>query len=525
MKCPKPIVLAVLDGWGETQEKRGNAILNAKLPTTDKLNRYYPKVLLQASGISVGLPWGECGNSEVGHQTMGTGQVIYQNLPRITKAIEDGSIFTNPALLEAIDWTKKTNSSLHLFGLVSDGAVHSHIDHLLAILDLAKEQGVTNLFIHALTDGRDTAPNIAERFIQKLEQKLDKLGVGKIATLAGRYYTMDRNENWDRTEKGYRAMVSGEGIKTKKPIAAIRDQYQKNVFDEMLEPVVIVDNNGNPVGNIKDNDAVIFFNYREDRARQITKAFCEDKFDKFDVSAGPKNLFFVGMVEYEKGLPPHIAFPPQEILTCLGKILSEHKKNQLRIAETEKYAHVTYFFNGGEEKPYEGEDHIMVPSPKVTSYAETPEMSAKGITAKLIAAINEDKYDFILVNYANPDMVGHTGDMAASIKAVETVDQCLESVIEAVLARGGALLVTADHGNVEELINLQTGVRDTEHSTNPVPCWLVTPFNHKERVSDQAYTLGASGILCDLTPTVLELFKIEKPDNFQSESLLPLLRD
>lgn len=524
MKCPKPIVLVVLDGWGETQETRGNAILNATLPVTDKLNKFYPKILLQASGISVGLPWGECGNSEVGHQTMGTGQVIYQNLPRITRAIEDGSIYSNPALLEAIAHTKKHQSRLHIFGLVSDGSVHSHIDHLLAILDVAKEQNVAELFVHAITDGRDTPPNIAEKFIKELQLKLDKMKLGKIASLAGRFYTMDRNENWDRIKKGYNAMVKGEGIHEHDPVEAIKNSYKKNIFDEELEPVVIVDNNNEPVGRIQDNDAIVFFNYREDRARQITQVFCQKDFNKFNVSSLPKNLHFVGMVEYEKGLPEHVVFPTEDITVCLGKILAKHGKKQLRIAETEKYAHVTYFFNGGQEEPFKDEDHILVQSKKVKSYAELPEMSAEKVTQKLLKAISEDTYDFILVNYANPDMVGHTGDMPASIKAVEKVDECLGRLIDAVLEKRGVLLITADHGNVEELINLKTGVKDTEHSTNPVPCWLVTPDNQRERVGQETI-MDANGILCDITPTILELFGIEKPKELQSESLIPMLQD
>lgn len=523
METPKPIVLVVLDGWGESTQKRGNALLNAKLPTTEMLDANYPKILLQASGIAVGLPWGECGNSEVGHQTMGTGQIIYQNLPRITRAIEDGTIFTNKTLVEAAEWTRKHNSALHFFGLLSDGAVHAHIDHLFAMLEFAKEQNVAKVFVHVITDGRDTAPNIADKYVGKLQQKLDKLELGKIASVAGRYYTMDRNDNWDRVEKGYEAMVAGKGIQETDAIEAIKKQYQKEVYDEMIEPVVIVDEKGQPVGQVADEDAVIFFNYREDRARMIAKAFCDDEFDKFPVAHHPEKIFFAGMVEYEKGLPKQVIFPMEEIKTCLGKALSEKQKRQLRIAETEKYAHVTYFFNGGREKAFDGEDHILVESKKVPSYAEIPEMSAEEITQKLLGAIGSGVYDFILVNYANPDMVGHTGDMPASIKAVEKVDECLGRVIEVVLKQQGLLLITADHGNVEELVNLKTGEKDTEHSTNPVPCWLVTPSNNKKGRPNMA--TAPSGILCDIAPTILELFGIPKPDKLQSESLLPFLAD
>lgn len=522
MKQYKPVVLIVLDGWGESPEKTGNAILNASLPTMEKIDHFYPKILLQASGISVGLPWGENGNSEVGHQAMGTGQIIYQSLPRITISIEDNSFFSNPAFLAAIEHAKNNNSALHLMGLVSDGGVHAHIDHLLALLELVKEKDLDRVFIHMITDGRDTGPETAEKFLEKLQKKMASLGIGQIATVAGRFFTMDRNENWDRIEKGYVAMVKGEGLQEKDPLEGIKKQYAKKVFDENLEPMVMVDDAGQPIGRIQDNDSIIFFNYREDRARQISQAFCQKGFSKFDVSSLPKNLFYVGMVEYEDGLLEHVAFPPQKIRTSLGKIIADHKLNQLRIAESEKYAHVTYFFNGGVEQPYSGEDHELVPSKKVDSYSSVPEMSAQEITDKVLAALKKKHYDFILINYANADMVGHTGDFKASIKAVETLDACMAQLIPAVLEQSGCLLVTADHGNAEEVINLKTGERDTEHSNYPVPCWLITPDNHQEK--EISLVTDASGILSDITPTVLELLGIAKPADMESESLIPMLQ-
>lgn len=525
MAKQKPVVLVVLDGWGEWNNPLGNPVPLSNLPTIDKLNRYYPKTLLQASGMSVGLPWGIYGNSEVGHQTMGTGQIIYQFLPVITAAIENGKFFENEVLLQAVEWTKKHNSKLHLMGMISNGAVHSHIDHLNALLEFASEQKAEKVFIHAITDGRDTAPKAALDFIQKIQKKSSDLGVGKIASLVGRYFTMDRNTNWDRIEKGFRLMTEGEGAKETDPAAAIKKQYNKDVTDEYIEPIVITDASGEPIGNIEENDAVIFFNFRKDRARQITQAFEQKDFDHFEKAKKPENVFFACFSEYEKGLCENIAFPAQEITTRLGQIFEENGLAQLRIAETEKFAHVTYFFNGGAEKPYKGEDRIPVLSKSVSSYAEIPEMSAFEVTDKLVAAIKDKQknYDFVLVNYANPDMVGHTGDINAAVKALEATDKCLDRLITTVLEENGCLIITADHGNVEEMTNQRTGERDTEHSTNPVPCWYIDPTNHRDQPLQDITLPPIEGMLVDLAPTILSLLGIRKEPEMTGQDLLDVL--
>jgi len=524
MRKLKPIVLVVLDGWGETTEKKGNPLAVAKLPTIKKLDQFYPKIYLQASGISVGIPWGESGNSEIGHQTMGSGRITYQSLPRIALAIESGTFFQNKYILEAMKKAKREKKAFHILGLLSDGGVHAHIDHIFAVLEMAKEEGLEKVFVHAITDGRDTPPASAEKYIQKLQRKINALEIGEIATLSGRYYAMDRNNNWDRTEKAFRAMVEGDGIIEEDPLEAVQKQFKKKIYDEYLEPVVLC-KNGKPVTKIQDGDVVFFVNYREDRARQLTKAFVEKNFDKFSKKTKrPKNITFVTMTEYEKDLPVIVAFPSEKIDKTLGEILSENGKKQLRIAETEKYAHVTYFFNGGKEKPSPGEDRILIPSKNTPSYADTPEMSAREITKRLVEEIEKDKYDFILVNYANPDMVGHTGDFDASVKAVEVVDECLEVLIKSVLKKGGCLIITADHGNVEEVINLRTGERDTEHSSNPVPCWFATPYNHSEEPKEnENEDKKARGLLCDIAPTILDLFDLPKPSLMTGDSLLPWL--
>lgn len=524
MAKKQPMVLVVLDGWGEWDNPQGNPIPLSNLPTIDKMNRYYPKTLLQASGMSVGLPWGIYGNSEVGHQTMGTGQIIYQFLPVITAAIESGKFFENEVLLEAVEWTKKHNSNLHFLGMISNGAVHSHIDHLSALLEFANEQQLENVFIHGITDGRDTAPKAAIEFIQKIQSKSKHMGVGKLASLIGRYFTMDRNKNWDRIEKGFRLMTEGEGIKATDPIRAVEEQYKENTTDEYMKPIVITDQSGQPVGNIKENDAVIFFNFRKDRARQITQAFEQPDFDRFKEAQKVNNVFFSCFSEYEKDLCKNIVFPTQEITTRLGQIFEEGDLSQLRIAETEKFAHVTYFFNGGAEKPYKGEDRIPVLSKSVASYAEAPEMSALEVTDKLVDAIKKKDYDFILVNYANPDMVGHTGDINAAVKALETTDTCLERLITTVLEKDGCLLVTADHGNVEEMTNMRTGERDTEHSTNPVPCWLITASNHRDEPLQEVKLPPVEGMLVDLPPTILELMDLQKDPEMTGQSLLDVLK-
>jgi 2,3-bisphosphoglycerate-independent phosphoglycerate mutase len=522
-KKKKPIVLVILDGWGEWDIEKGNPVVKSKLPLIDRLNAHYPKTYLQASGMAVGLPWGVRGNSEVGHQTIGSGQIVFQFLPTITTAIGEGSFFKNEQLLGAFAWAKKNNSNLHAIGLLSDGSVHSHIEHLFALLEMAKNNGVKEVYIHAITDGRDTHPQSAKRFIEMLENKIKEIGIGKIATLSGRYFTMDRNNNWDRVEKAFLALTSGIGIIEKNAHEAIDNQYARNIFDEYLEPVILTGDNGEPVAQIKDNDAMICFNFRKDRSRQITRAFVVPGFDQFKQAKQPANIKYVCFAPYEEGLPADVAFHEQEITVRLGEILSKNWKRQLRIAETEKYAHVTYFFNGGMEEPFFYEDRILIPSKRVTTYADAPEMSATEITEKLIEAMSKNNYDFILVNYANSDMVGHTGNYAAAVKALQHVDGCLEKLIEAVFAKGGELIITADHGNVEEMLNIYTGEPDTQHSKNVVPCWYVSESSWIEG-QDKPKKIEAGGLLVDLAPTVLELLGFEKDPRMVGSSLLRQFR-
>jgi 2,3-bisphosphoglycerate-independent phosphoglycerate mutase len=515
----KPVVLIVLDGWGLGEEGKGNAIAAAKLPTFKKINEYYPQMAIQASGISVGLPWGEPGNSEVGHMTLGSGKVIYQNMPRITMAIQDGEFYKNPVFLKAVENAKKNNSAIHLVGLVSKGSVHSNIDHLYALVEIMKYQKMEKVFLHIFTDGRDSAPTSGLESVRELETKLEKFGVGKIATISGRYFGMDRNNNWDRIQKAYDAMVNGIGEKTSNLEDYIKNSYKKEIFDEYLEPACF-EEDGETIGRIQENDSVIFFNYREDRARQLTKSFVVPGFSKFPIT-NFKNLFFATMTQYEDNLPAEIAFPPIKITMCLGKVLSEHGLKQLRLAETEKFAHVTYFFNGGNEEPFPGEDRIIVPSKDTSDFSKVPEMSAHEITQKTLENLEKETYDFMLINFANADIVGHTGKVEAAVKAVETIDGCLEEIIKKVLSQGGCLLVTADHGNVEEMVNNHTGERDTEHSANPVPLWFITPENHRPEPGPER-PQNVAGLLSDIAPTVLDILQIEKPKDMTGESLLEM---
>lgn len=518
----RPFVLVVLDGWGLSNTVHGNPIREATLPTFDKLNRYYPMVSLQASGISVGLPWNTAGNSEVGHMTMGAGRIIYQNLPRIALSIQDRSFFQNQTLLEAINQVKTKKSHLHLMGLVSSGAVHSHREHLLALLRLAKEQGLEQVTVHAFTDGRDSSPTAGLTQIQEIEREMQLIGIGEIGSLCGRHLAMDRNNNWDRIEKAYRMLTEGVGATTEDPVLFLEQLYAKGTTDEFIEPTLIVKKDGPRI--IQDGDAVIFFNFREDRARGLTKAFVTPDFDGFTRTKIP-DIYFATMTEYEKGLPAHVAFPPEEVHDSLGETLSKAGLTQLRIAETEKYAHVTYFFNGGNEEAFPGEDRMLVPSPTVAHFDEQPEMSAPEVTNTLIEKIQSGKYDFILVNYANPDMVGHTGNEEASIQAVEATDKSLSLLIPVVLKAGGAMIVTSDHGNVEEMINPMTGEHDTEHSTSPIPLWYITPTNHREKRAEvmMREQNEVQGLLSDVAPTVLNILGIKQPDIMNGTSLLPLL--
>ena len=520
----KPVVLVVLDGWGLSNNLRGNAIKKAKKPTIDKITKYYPLKALQASGLSVGIPWGESGNSEVGHMTIGAGKIIYQSLPRISLSIQDGSFFHNEALMGAIENVKTKKSSLHIMGLLSDGSVHSSSEHLYALIELASQQEIENLFIHIFTDGRDSSPTSGTSVVKKLHDKLAAKNSGKIATICGRNWAMDRNNNWDRIDKAYQLLTQGTGEKIEDPVEYLRSSYKKGVTDEYVEPGVVIED-GEPVGLIGKGDSVIFFNFREDRARQLAKAFVLPEFTKIKRDQRIP-LEFVTLTSYEKDLPVSVAFPPEKVTNGLGELISRKQKKQLRIAETEKYAHVTYFLNGGNEEPWDGEDRILIPSPAVSKFDESPKMSAEELTQRTIASIEQEKYDFIAMNYANADMVGHTGNEEATIMAVEEVDKNLKKLIPAILKAGGCLLITADHGNAEEIRNLNSGEVDTEHSSNPVPLWYITPDNHREKSQEEIDEdmSEAGGLLSDIAPTILELMEIEKPPEMNGESLLSILK-
>ena len=506
----KPTVLLILDGYGERKEKDGNAIALANTPVMDKLKKEFPYVEGQASGLFVGLPDGQMGNSEVGHMNMGAGRIVYQELTRITKAIEDGDFFENKALKEAVEHCKKENSALHFMGLVSSGGVHSHIGHIYGLLELAKRAGLKKVYLHAFLDGRDTPPDSGKSFLMDVEKKMRELGVGEIATISGRYYAMDRDKNYDRVEKAYRAMVDGTGEKASSVEEAIDASYAKKVYDEFVLPTVI--EKDGTVHTVSDGDAMIFFNFRPDRAREICHAFCDDEFNFFNRGAR-KKVFFVCFTDYDPTIPnKRVAFEKEEIHNTLGEVVSNLGKNQLRIAETEKYAHVTFFFNGGREEPYKNEDRILVPSPKeVPTYDLKPEMSCYTVTEKLTEAIRSGKYDLVVANFANPDMVGHTGVLSAAIKAIEVVDECMGKVVDAVESMHGNLFILADHGNADIMIDEKTGEPYTAHTTNPVPFILV---------SDEKHKLREGGCLADIAPTLLELMEIPQPKEMTGKSLL-----
>ncbi len=508
----KPVVLMVLDGYGLNDKTEGNAIAQANTPVMDKLMAECPFVKGNASGLSVGLPDGQMGNSEVGHMNIGAGRIIYQELTRITKAIEEGSFFENKALLSAVDNVKKSGSDLHLFGLLSDGGVHSHNTHLYGLLELAKRNNIENVYIHTFLDGRDTAPTSGKGFIEDLQTKIDEIGVGKIASVHGRYYAMDRDNNWDRVQKAYDALVKGEGIMASDAVQAVADSYANDVNDEFVVPTVIT-TEGSPIATIKPNDSVIFFNFRPDRAREITRTFCDEKFDKFERVKGFMPLTFVCFTDYDETIDnKQVAFVKESISNTFGEFLAANGKTQLRLAETEKYAHVTFFFNGGVEEPNKDEERSLVKSPSVATYDLQPEMSAPEVGERLDAAITSDKYDVIIINFANPDMVGHTGIIPAAIKAVERIDQCVGSAVEAVKKVGGVLFICADHGNAEQMIDYDTGAPFTAHTTNPVPFILVN--------YDDAYTLREGGCLADIVPTLIEIMELKQPAEMTGKSLL-----
>ena len=506
----KVTMLMILDGFGDNKNKDGNAIKLAKTPNIDKLMKKYPNTDIYTSGLHVGLPEGQMGNSEVGHTNIGAGRIVYQELTRITKSIEEGEFFSNPEFIAAIDNCKKNHSKLHIMGLLSDGGVHSHNRHLYGLLEMAKRRDFEDVYVHCFLDGRDTPPASAENYIIQLENKMKEKGIGKIATISGRFYSMDRDKRWQRIEKSYNAMVNGKGIKATSPIKAIEDSYQKEVFDEFVEPTVIYDGE-KPVAKIEDGDSVIFFNFRPDRAREITRTIVDEKFNEFETKK--LNVHFVCFTNYDETMPNvKIAFKKEPLKNTFGEVVSNNNLTQLRIAETEKYAHVTFFFNGGEEKQYKGEDRILVPSPKVETYDMKPDMSANEVTEKVVEALEADKYDVVILNFANTDMVGHTGSLEAAIKAVETVDNCVGKIVNVIEKKKGNLIITADHGNAEQMIDYKTGEPHTAHTTNPVPIILVTP---KKEIK-----LRENGKLADLAPTMLELMGIDKPKEMTGESLI-----
>ncbi|MCI9427446.1 MAG: 2,3-bisphosphoglycerate-independent phosphoglycerate mutase [Eubacterium sp.] len=509
----KPTVLMILDGFGLNDKSEGNAIAQADTPVIDKLMKDYPFVEGNASGLAVGLPDGQMGNSEVGHLNMGAGRIVYQELTRITKEIEDGDFFKNPELLDAVANVKNNGSDLHFYGLLSDGGVHSHNTHLYGLLELAKREGVENVYVHCFLDGRDTSPTSGKGFIEALEAKMKEIGVGKIASICGRYYAMDRDNRWDRVEAAYKMLTLGDGVKADSAEAAITASYADDKTDEFVLPTVI-EENGAPVATIKDKDSIVFFNFRPDRAREITRTFCADDFTGFD--RGPrKDVKYVCFSEYDVTIPNKtVAFKKVELENTFGQFLAACGKTQARIAETEKYAHVTFFFNGGVEEPNQGEERILVNSPKVATYDLQPEMSAPMVCDKLVEAILSGKYDVIIINFANPDMVGHTGVEAAAIKAVETVDACVGRAVDALLEADGQMFICADHGNVEQLIDYENGGSFTAHTINPVPFILVN--------YDSAYTLREGGCLADIVPTMIEMMGLEQPEEMTGKSLLAL---
>jgi len=513
---PKPIILTVLDGWGFSLETKGNAIALARKPNYDAILQNFPSTLVHTSGPRVGLPEGQMGNSEVGHLNIGAGRVIHMDITKVDLAIADGSLFKNELLLSAMQ--RGRERALHLLGLVSDGGVHSHIEHIYALLRMARENKVERVFVHCFMDGRDTPPNSGIDFLRALEQKMREYGVGKIATVVGRYYAMDRDNRWERIERAYRAMVHGDAeSKLSDPVEAMRRSYEQGVTDEFVLPVVITDGEAagaQPRGLIRDDDAVIFFNFRADRARQTTRALAEPGFDEITDAKRRKNLFYVAMTQYEKTWPwLRYVFGPEKVEHILANVFAEMNLKNLRVAETEKYAHVTYFFNGGIEKPFGGEERILVASPKVATYDLKPEMSAAGIADTVENAVEKGEFDAIVMNFANADMVGHSGKLEAAIKAVEAVDECLGRIYRALRdrANAGAWIITADHGNAETMIDPTTGGPHTYHTTNPVPFILLS--------DDDKLKLRPNGALQDIAPTLLGVLGLEQPAEMTGRDL------
>ncbi len=506
----KPVMLMILDGFGIAEKSEGNAVALANKPNFDRLVKEYPNTQLQASGMAVGLPEGQMGNSEVGHLNIGAGRIVYQELTRITKAIEDGDFFENEALMKAMKNAKENNASLHLMGLLSDGGVHSHIEHLKGLLEFAKKEGLQKVYVHAFMDGRDVPPSSGKDFIIKAEEMMKEVGVGQIATVSGRYYAMDRDNRWERVQLAYNAIVLGEGEKASSAVEAIDNSYHDEKTDEFVLPCVI-EEDGHPTATIKNGDSVVFFNFRPDRARELTRAINDKEFAGFNRET--LDLTFVTMTQYDKTLERvNIAFKPQTLVNTLGEYVSSKGLEQLRIAETEKYAHVTFFFNGGVEKENPGEERKVIPSPKVATYDLKPEMSAYEVTDELLNRLDQDKYDMIILNFANPDMVGHTGVVQAAVKAIEAVDECLGKIVDKVLEKDGTVFITADHGNAETEIDFSTGNPFTAHTTNPVPfVWVSNNIDGR--------TLK-SGKLADIAPTMLNVMNLEVPEEMTGECLI-----
>lgn len=506
----KLVMLAILDGWGINESENANAVKMANTPNLDAIMKQYPTTKIFTSGLNVGLPDGQMGNSEVGHTNIGAGRIVYQELTRITKSIQDGDFFENKAFIDAIKYCKKQNSDLHLYGLLSDGGVHSHNTHLYALLELCKREEFDRVYVHCFLDGRDTPPASGEGYIIELEEKMKELGVGKIASVMGRFYAMDRDKRWERVELAYKALALGEGLTAETAVDAVENAYQREEFDEFVKPTVILEN-GKPTATIKQNDSVIFFNFRPDRAREITRVFVDKNFDAFE----KKFLYvnYVCMTQYDETMPNvEVAFKPTKIENTFGEYISKKGYTQLRIAETEKYAHVTFFFNGGNEVEYEGENRFLINSPKVATYDLKPEMSAYEVTDKVVDSIRKSAFDVIILNFANCDMVGHTGVLEAAVKAVETVDECIGRIVEEVRRVSGVILITADHGNAEQMIDYTTGDPHTAHTTNPVPL-IVAGL-------DDGVKLRDGGKLADLAPTMLDIMGEEKPIEMTGESLI-----
>ena len=495
----------ILDGWGIAPASSSNAASLARTPNLDKYFANYPHTQLEASGLEVGLPAGQIGNSEVGHLNIGSGRIIYQSLTRISKAITDGDFFTNPVLVKVMDEVKSSGKALHLLGLLSDGGVHSHITHIIALLEMAKQHGLNKVYVHAFLDGRDVPPQSALTYVEQLEAAMQKIGVGKIATVSGRYYAMDRDKRWERLSKAYATVVQGEGASAASATAGIKASYAEGVTDEFVIPFTIegID------ARIEAGDGVIFANFRPDRAREITRAIVDEEFPYFERPANARPVHFACMAQYDVTIAAPVAYPPEEINDTLGQILAERGMHQLRIAETEKYAHVTFFFNGGVEEPNKNEERILIPSPKVATYDLQPEMSAEEVTQALLAELAKDKFDVVILNFANPDMVGHTGVLPAAIKAMEKVDECVGRIVEKVLSLGGSACICADHGNLEKMAE-DDGEPNTAHTTNPVPFLLVSKEQHQLHQS----------ILADIAPTMLELLHISQPKAMTGKSLL-----